>query len=86
MHQGKDAWINRYTIVEYNKERSITAWNPVLVTKTLIAPTITVLTAVLLNKDLLEKVQFVKVFECKGLSTASSSQLIQIIISRFTWK
>jgi len=31
------------------------------VTKTLIAPTLTVLTAVLVNKDLLEMVQFVKI-------------------------
>ena len=64
MHQGKDAWINRYTIVEYKKERSVTAWNPVLVTKTLIPPTLTVLTAVLVNKGLLEMVQFLKVCEC----------------------
>ena len=36
---------------------------PVRVTRMLIAPTVTVLTAVLVNKDLLEMVQFVKVWE-----------------------
>ena len=46
-------------------------WNPVLVTKMLIAPILTVLTAVHVNKDLLEMVQFVKVCHCKKLSTTS---------------
>ena len=40
----------------------------------LIAPTLLVLIAVLVNKDLLEMVQFVKVCECEKLSTASSSR------------
>ena len=35
---------------------------PVRVPKTLIAPTVTVLTAVLVNKDSMEMVQFVKVW------------------------
>ena len=48
--------------------------NPVLVTRMLIAPTMPVLTAVLVNWDLLEMVQFVKVCECEKLSTASSSR------------
>ena len=39
----------------------------------LIAPTLPVLTAVLVNRDLLEMVQFVKVCEYEKLSTASSS-------------
>ena len=39
-----------------------------------IAPTLTVLTAVLVNGDLLEMVQFAKVRECEKLSTASSSR------------
>ena len=34
---------------------------PVLVTRTLIAPTLTVLTTVLVNRDLLEMAPFVKV-------------------------
>ena len=37
-------------------------WIPVLATRTLIAPTVTVLTAVLVNKDSLEMEQFVKVY------------------------
>jgi len=40
----------------------------------LIAPILTVLTAVLVNKDLLEMVQFVKVCEREKLFTASSSR------------
>ena len=44
-------------------------WNPVLVTKMQIAPTLTVLTAAHVNKDLLEMVQFVKVCKCEKLST-----------------
>ena len=40
----------------------------------LIAPTLPVLTAALVKRDLLEMVQFVKVCECEKLSTASSSR------------
>ena len=40
----------------------------------LIVPTLTVLTAVHVNKDLLEMVQFVKVCECEKLCTAYSSR------------
>ena len=43
-------------------------------TKMLIAPILTVLTAVLVNKDFLEMVQFVKVCQCENLSAASSSR------------
>ena len=46
---------------------------PVHVTKTLIAPTVTVLTAVLVNKDSLEMEQFVKVlYKTKRLATTAT--------------
>ena len=42
----------------------------------LIAPILTVHTAVHVNKDLLEMVQFVKVCQCEKLSNASSSSTV----------
>ena len=40
---------------------------PVRVTRTLIAPTLTVLTAVLVNKDLMEMDSLVKVLRCENV-------------------
>ena len=40
---------------------------PIRVTRTLIAPTLTVLTAVLVNKDLMEMDSLVKVLNCENV-------------------
>ena len=47
---------------------------PVRVTKTLIAPTVTVLTAVLVNKDSLEMVHLAKVHKTKMLPTPATGK------------